>query len=268
MFDKKYLLMIGIILTLLITYYFYDQIRGIRNLFTPTYEKAMQLELRMKLLEQRQVEQSTALKSYSQQKSMSTRQQAGASQSHIDSIAYSCSYNSDMVKGTEPNSAHYTDLTDTEVRDLMKKIKSSQSQGQIQNQQSNSHLNKNKPLNPNLAIVSEIQDDRDIVSKTYADAGTYDNDVTINVKLNDLIKTNGATTKPKFKEVFDLDSIASSEAVDKHKMNEYQKMINTLKSDMAENINSDNSDDDDFTHNQIVLTPRSSKKNALSTVRF
>ena len=105
MFEKKYIIIIGLIICLLVLYYFYDEISSVKKLFAPAYQKTMALEARLLNLEKKTNDPTPKRKTVNK----------------VDSPALSITYQSDMVKNGNL-SVKYTDLSDTEAKELLKKI--------------------------------------------------------------------------------------------------------------------------------------------------
>ena len=108
MFQKKYLIMIGIIICLLVLYYFYDEISNIKKLFVPAYQKTMSLEAKLIQLEKKTLEMIPQIKKKSEGK--------------IESPPLSITYNSDRVKNNGNLSLKYSAISDDEASELMKKL--------------------------------------------------------------------------------------------------------------------------------------------------
>jgi predicted Holliday junction resolvase-like endonuclease len=53
MIDRKYIIAIGLIILLIVIYYFYDDIRNIKKNLIPMYEKTMKLENKIEELEKK-----------------------------------------------------------------------------------------------------------------------------------------------------------------------------------------------------------------------
>lgn len=132
MIEKKYLIMIGVIICLLLLYYFFDEIRNLKKSLLPTYQKTMALEAKVSLLEKKVIPPIS--------------DKRGSKRN--DSPVFSISYQSDMIKN--PNqSLRYDGISESEAS----KIKTS-----ILGPKPNSNPNKcsipnnNKCLLPNPKI--------------------------------------------------------------------------------------------------------------------
>jgi hypothetical protein len=102
MFETKYLIIIGVILCLLVIYYFYDEISNIKRTFLPTYQKTMALEA--KLLEyERRYKKTPLLKS----------------KDPHDAPIMSISYNSQDAKHNTDGTSSIMYATDPEAKELL-----------------------------------------------------------------------------------------------------------------------------------------------------
>ena len=147
MIANKYLIMIGIIICLLVLYYFYDEISNVKKLFMPTYQKTMALEAKIMDLERRNIE-------FNKRKMESIN-------CMNDSPALSITYQSDMMRNNNL-SVKYGDLSETEAKELLQKIennnirerellkaKRNSTHDNFFNKQSNLNANSNPNPNPN-----------------------------------------------------------------------------------------------------------------------
>lgn len=123
MIENKYLIMIGIVVCLLILYYFYDEISNVKKLFAPTYQKTMALEAKIVEMDRRTSD-------------LINRKRPR--EPRIDSPALSITYQSDMIKNNNL-SARYCELTETEARRLLEKL---------ENKQKSEYANLNQPMIP------------------------------------------------------------------------------------------------------------------------
>lgn len=112
MIEMKYLIMIGVIVCLLVLYYFYDEISNIKKSYLPTYQKTMALEAKMMELDKRTMDMMT-------KKCIS----------RTDSPPMSITYYSDMVKNGNL-SVKYADLSESEADKLLRKINSKENNKQ------------------------------------------------------------------------------------------------------------------------------------------
>ena len=110
MFETKYLIIIGVILCLLVIYYFYDEISNIKRTFLPTYQKTMALEA--KLLEY----EKQYGKSKSKSPSIRTKSKS-KSESPIMSITYISADAKNNPDGT--SSVQYANITEHEAKELL-----------------------------------------------------------------------------------------------------------------------------------------------------
>lgn len=106
MIQTKYLVIIGIIICLMVLYYFYDEIKKMKKSFVPTYQKTMALESKITNIEKQ-------IATFAPKRKMITKQ--------IDSPAYSISYQSDMIKNGNL-SVRYADITETEACELLRNM--------------------------------------------------------------------------------------------------------------------------------------------------
>lgn len=104
MIEKKYLIMIGVIICLLILYYFYDEIRNLKKSLLPTYQKTMALEIKVEELQKKTANMPTVFDKKSKN----------------DSPVFSISYQSDMIKN--PASVKYNEISETEAKRLKESI--------------------------------------------------------------------------------------------------------------------------------------------------
>ena len=174
MLEKKYIIIITIVICLFILYYFYDEIASAKKMFMPTYQKTMALEARIINLEK---------------KANKTTDNGKKKPKKLDSPALSITYQSDMAKNGNL-SAKYTDLSETEARELLKNI---------ENKSNNKIKNDNK-LQTNFITGGiphgEISEPKNIILKNEMPINNnakldFDEDSeTINVRIDALIKKN------------------------------------------------------------------------------
>ena len=109
MIESKYMIIIGVVLCLLVLYYFYDEMSNMKKLIEPTYQKSMALEVKVNDLEKKTISlinTNRALKKRGD-----------------NTPPLSITYNSmDFEKKNHP-SVKYGDLSETEANELLKKIK-------------------------------------------------------------------------------------------------------------------------------------------------
>lgn len=108
MIDKKYLIMIGIAICLIILYYFYHEITKTKKSFLPAYQKIMSLENKVTDIEK---------------KSSEIEKQLTKKKNPIDSTAYTITYNSEITKQKNSDSIRYENISDTEANKILEKIK-------------------------------------------------------------------------------------------------------------------------------------------------
>lgn len=109
MFQKKYLIMIGLAICLFILYFFYNEIIKVKTIIMPAYQKTMALEAKVLQLEKK----TTELISYQHKKAVPMN----------ESPALSITYQSDMVKNGNL-SAKYSEISESEAK-LIQKIENS-----------------------------------------------------------------------------------------------------------------------------------------------
>lgn len=172
MFEKKYIIIIAIIICLLVLYYFYDEISSVKKLFVPTYQKTMALEARIINLEKKTSDPAPKKKLLN---------------SKIDSPALSITYQSDMVKNGNL-SVKYTDISDTEAKELLKKIDHCKSKQQVAKQIPSIPMGElsepNNSQNKNIFMPNTKKPDFDIEESD-----------TINIKVADLVQKNSQTAE-------------------------------------------------------------------------
>ncbi len=112
MIENKYLLMIGVIICDLILYYFYDEISNVKKTIIPSYQKTMALEAKIIELEKKTNELATRVKVPSKK----------CARKQIESPVMSITYQSDMINKNNNLSARYTDIPESEVIEIRKKI--------------------------------------------------------------------------------------------------------------------------------------------------
>lgn len=173
MIQTKYLIIIGVVICLIILYYFYDEIKNVKKLFTPAYQKTMALEA--KVLE---LEKITAdLNSNKNFKK------------HNDSPALSITYHSDMIKKNGNLSIKYADISETEAKELLKNIE--ENKVKQSSTQSNSMVKKSEPVAKNTVypIQSVYDENFSDFENIYLGKTNIQNEEsdTINFKISDLI---------------------------------------------------------------------------------
>lgn len=194
MIQTKYLIIIGAVICLIILYYFYDEIKNVKKLFTPAYQKTMALEAKVLELEKT----TNDLISQKRQKNKN------------DSPALSITYQSDMVKKNGNLSVKYADISETEAKELLKNIEKNKIKQPVVTQISQLPVSPTKiegRRNQILNIQSEDLSDFNKMSIEPKKLQDEDTD-TINFKISDLIKKKEADSD----------------------INEYQKILQVLSS--------------------------------------
>lgn len=164
MIQTKYLIILGVIICLIVLYYFYDEIKNVKKLFTPTYQKTMALEA--KILELEKVTYNLTSKGIKN-----------------DSPALSITYQSDMAKKNGNLSIRYADLTETEANELLKNINGNKSKEVI-----NTDPVKGQILNIQCEDLPEYNNKNVTLVKNNQNEDTD----TINFRISDMIKKNKA----------------------------------------------------------------------------
>jgi hypothetical protein len=111
MIENRYLLMIGIVICVLVLYYFYDEITSTKKIVIPSYQKTMQLEAKLLELEKKTNEfiSKNSTRSPKQRKKI------------LDSPALSITYQSDMLNKNN-TSIVYEDFSETEAKKIRQKL--------------------------------------------------------------------------------------------------------------------------------------------------
>lgn len=186
MIQTKYLIIAGAIICLIILYYFYDEIKNIKKLFTPAYQKTMALEA--KVMELEKITEDLA----------SQRQP----KKRNDSPALSITYHSDMAKKTGNLSVKYVDISETEAKQLLKNIDHPGKQGMSTRRLSGGNTatilpSDKKIVSPEKTVDTEKTKISQIVSEELSEFNKKNNDQaksqneetdTIDFKISDLIK--------------------------------------------------------------------------------
>ena len=169
MFEKKYIIIVAIVVCLFVLYYFYDELSSIKKMYIPTYQKTMALEARMDKLEKKPITH----------KKESTKD--------VVSTAFTITpYQSDMVKNGNL-SVKYAEISESEEKELLK----------------NMEQNKLKQNNQTLKTISRIPvgdiSDPKPTNKPASHAKNnimdFENSETINIKIADLIKKDSDMIK-------------------------------------------------------------------------
>lgn len=123
MIETKYLIIIGAVISLLILYYFYDEMSNTKKIIMPTYQKTMLLESKLIDLEKKT---DTFILNFKNQVQSHPQNQPTKNnrKKPIDSPALSITYQSDMINKNSGNnlSVMYADLTETEINEMRKKL--------------------------------------------------------------------------------------------------------------------------------------------------
>lgn len=138
MIETKYLIIIGAVISILILYYFWDEMSNTKKIMMPTYQKTMLLE--SKFIE---LEKKTDTFMVNLQNQIQSQNQSGKTnrKKTVDSPALSITYQSDMINKNNNNrsvinlrgvdhvsqsnnnlSVMYADLSETEVNDIRQKM--------------------------------------------------------------------------------------------------------------------------------------------------
>ena len=150
MIDKKYIVIVILLVLLFIFYYLYSEISSIKKLIIPTYQKSMSLESRLSEFEKKKL--PTNNKNITK----------------IETPPLSITYHSDMV-GEGKLSVKYNDLTDSEAKEILKKIKNSNNPKIIENNDK-----KNTMTNDDTSETINVKIN-DIVKKENSDISEYQN---------------------------------------------------------------------------------------------
>lgn len=204
MIETKYIIIIGIIICLLILYYFYDEIFNLKKLFMPMYHKTMILEAKIAGLEKKNI-------NLVPNKNPTKKN---------DSPAYTISYDSDMVKHGNL-SVKYADISETEAKELLKNIEHNKTK-QLQIQHKNPIIKEQiDPLsnhNKSVGVQSGDMSDFCTVSNECLNKkkNIYNEESdTINLKFTDLIK---------------------KKSLENNKSEKYHRILNDLTNNLSEPI--------------------------------
>lgn len=193
MIQIKYLIIIGIIICLLVLYYFYDEISNIKKIFLPTYHKTMALEAKLLELEKKTNDIIPKKKSIIQKN---------------DSPAMTISYQSDMVKNGNL-SVRYADLSETEAKELLKHIDQNKTKPNtpiVCDNPTRDNPPQQNPKKNNTADVDAIFDSFACTTETKQVNSTKDDIYgeetdTINIKISDLVKINNNTNQTEYQKI-------------------------------------------------------------------
>ena len=287
MFQKKYLIIISIIICLLVLYYFYNEISSLKKLCEPTYQKTMSLDARLIQLEKKNTQVPQQIK----KKPINN---------NIESPALSITYHSDRI--TNGNlSVKYSAISDTEAIELMNKldnerqkqnikqnIKQIEQYQQIPHETSFQKINETKPSICGIVQEDdfpELGDDKNIFTINDNKNDCFDGSETFNLKITDLINPNKKKITNNALE-YNNNAMRVNGDNDEYsnsgiKMNdEYQKILNGLESNKINETDSmiDDEIDEDIlksitdsikyadmpsenTLSDIPITPEITKKN-------
>ena len=170
MIETKYLVIIGIIVCLLILYYFYDEISNLKKSFTPIYQKTMALEAKISGIEK--LSSKFLTPNIANIANVPDRNKK-ANLRKIDSPVFSISYNSDMIKNGNL-SVKYTDLSDSDAHELLQNIDktklnvknvSFQQQQHKQQQQQHNQQHKQQQRSPQCATPCSFPQAKNIAQE-------------------------------------------------------------------------------------------------------
>lgn len=230
MIPTKYLIVIGIILSLVVIYYFFNEIKNVKKLLTPAYQKTMTLESKIMNLEEKMSKKVI----------------------RNDSPALSITYQSDMIKNaTGTASVKYGPLSDSEVQRAFSKIKKHREERKSDSSQMQ---NFNEPyvnrlvINPPKISTGKISDfgsttDKSSLftdkesSENKSDTFAFDLNKVVNKSNQKLVKAN----KHEYLSILDnLENMQETEDIGGLDINE--KVIKQLSENVSRvNLSSDNS---------------------------
>lgn len=222
MFKTKYIIIIGIIICILLIYYFYGEISTIKKSLVPTYQKTMALEA--KILELEQVKKSL----------QSNKKNVGKK---IESPVYSISYQSDIVK-TGISSMKYADISESEAKKLVQNIKYHGTKKNTKSDRSET-INVKSPKRGKVPLgeLSEFDDNTQLfIAESSAQSNRLDQfnlsdrSDTINLKFSEILKRR--KNDAEYSVQMGLDNI------------EYDKILLGLSTNLTQNYLTDNLDQD------------------------
>lgn len=191
MINTKYFIMIGIIICLLIIYFFYSSISDIKKSFVPIYQKTMELESKISQIE-------------SESKRKNSKKSIKKPYIKQDSPAFSISYQSDIINKNNL-SAKYTEISDTAANDINLFINKSDSD-------KNNSISKNNSLSKNnkISISKSTSDDCDLFKKKINKDDNFEISDSINILVKN-ISDNQSKIKNKnnYFDDIDFDAIKS-----------------------------------------------------------
>lgn len=119
MVENKYLIIIGVIISLLFAYYCWDEISTVKKIAIPNYQRTMQLESKIIDMETKTNMLMVNLNNGGKKQIKQLRQK-----NHVDSPAYSITYQSDMINKNRGNlSVVCGDLSESEINSIRGKLK-------------------------------------------------------------------------------------------------------------------------------------------------
>ena len=133
MFDKRYIIIIAVIVCLFVLYYFYDGISSLKKLMVPCYQKSMALETRMMALE----------------KKLDTTPKK---KSKTESPVYSITYQSDMAKNNNLSSK-FEEVSETEAKKIFRNL---QKKSEAKEKKSEADIG-SRVLSKNDGLASSVQ---------------------------------------------------------------------------------------------------------------
>ncbi|AGF85428.1 hypothetical protein QJ854_gp354 [Moumouvirus goulette] len=171
MIKTSYLIIIGVVICLLIIYYFYSEISELKKLYVPTCQKIMNIEAKVSDLDKKSLEFFNRKNRY---------------ESRNESPIMSITYHSDMVKKNGNLSIKYDDLTETEANELVKKLNYN-TKNNNHKYQSDKIFNqeKNGLSNENVESKNIIYSDNNIF-----DSISKNQSETVKVNINEIINNN------------------------------------------------------------------------------
>ena len=168
MFEKKYIIIIAIVVCLFILYYFYDELSSIKKMYIPTYQKTMALEARLDKLDKLD---KLEKKPYNKKDTSKD----------VDSTALTITYQSDMVKNGNL-SAKYVEISESESKELLKNIEQSKMKQNVTNR--------------NRIPAGDISDPKPVkvLAQPKSDIMDFENSE-INIPVAGLLKKNSGIIK-------------------------------------------------------------------------
>ncbi len=209
MIQTKYIIMIGVLICLLIIYYFYNEINSVKKLYMPTYRKTMDIEA--KLIELQNNRQSYCTRPVIQ------NQHQNQTKKQNDSPIFSITYQSDMVKNGNV-SVKYAEVSDTEANKIIHNVKQNNLPQFENNTKSNININNKNNILPEhkksiplgdfsdniLAGTTNFNNGSVCMTNGQPNSNTNENYTdTFNVKISELVKpkNNGENEFDEFQQI-------------------------------------------------------------------